>query len=275
MSRKFFVVGNWKMNGDKAFIDSMAEDLSNHPIDPDVEVVVGSPSCYLMYARKRLPLTFGVAAQNCYKSLKGAFTGELSPLMIKDCDCEWVILGHIERRHFFGETDVLTGEKVALALDSGLKVILCIGEQLEDRQAGKTEEVCFDQLKAIANQVSDWSRIVLAYDSLWATGSGIAATPQQAQQLHFALRQWVAENVSVEVSESLRILYAGSVTAANCQKLATCPDIDGFLVGGASLKPDFINIINARLETRFPIKGSSRSFKRGVTQAAGWATQGF
>ena len=247
MGRKFFVVGNWKMNGTKAFIDSMSQNLSSKKqMDPDVEIVVGPPSCYLMYTRVKMPSYIGISAQNCYKKTKGAFTGELSPMMIKDCACKWIILGHVERRHVFGETNVLIGEKVALALDSGLSVILCIGEKLED--AGKIQEVCFDQLKAIAEHVSDWSKVVLAYDSLWATGSGIAATPQQAQKLHFALRTWVAENVSVEVSESLRILYAGSVTSTNCQELAACPDIDGFLVGGASLKADFIDIINANLK---------------------------
>ena len=248
MGRKFFVVGNWKMNGNKAFIDSMTQNLSKKQMDPDVQVVVGPPSCYLMYTREKMPSYIGISAQNCYKETKGAFTGELSPMMIKDCDCEWIILGHIERRHVFGETNVLIGEKVSLALGSGLNVILCIGEKLEDRDAGKTEEVCFDQMKAISGHVSDWSKVVLAYDSLWATGSGIAATPQQAQKLHFALRTWVAENVSVEVSESLRILYAGSVTSTNWQELAACPDIDGFLVGGASLKSDFIDIINANLK---------------------------
>jgi len=200
----------------------------------------------LMYVSGKLPSEkFGVAAQNCYKVAKGAFTAEISPQMIKDCGCQWVILGHSERRHVFGETDELIGEKVGFALESGLSIIPCIGEKLEEREAGKTEEVCFNQLKAIADKVSDWSKVVLAYEPVWAIGTGKTASPEQAQEVHAALRKWLAEKVSPEVSENLRILYGGSVSAANCKELATCPDIDGFLVGGASLKPDFVTIINA------------------------------
>merc|ERR1711894_453463 len=224
MGRKFFVGGNWKMNGDKASIDGIIDFLVKGPTDPNVDVVVGCPPCYLMYVADKLPADkFGVAAQNCYKAAKGAFTGELSPLMIKDCGCNWVILGHSE----------------------GLHILPCIGEKLEERGAGKTEEVCFNQLKAIADKVSDWSKVVLAYEPVWAIGTGKTATPAQAQEVHAALRKWLAEKVSAEVSENLRILYGGSVSASNCKELATCPDIDGFLVGGASLKPDFVTIINA------------------------------
>ncbi len=124
------------------------------------------------------------------------FLAEISPGMIKDCGCEWVILGHSERRHVFGETDDLIGDKVAFALESGLKIIPCIGEKLDEREAGKTEEVCFKQMKAIADKVSDWSRVVLAYEPVWAIGTGKTATPQQAQDVHVALRKWLSENVS-------------------------------------------------------------------------------
>jgi len=246
MGRKFFVGGNWKMNGDKASIDGICDFLVKGPTDDNVDVVVGCPPCYLMYVREKLPANkFGVAAQNCYKVAKGAFTAEISPQMIKDCGCEWVILGHSERRHVFGENDVLIGEKVGFALESGLQIIPCIGEKLEEREAGKTEEVCFNQLQAIVDNVKDWSKVVLAYEPVWAIGTGKTATPEQAQEVHAALRKWLAEKVSAEVAENLRILYGGSVSASNCKELATCPDIDGFLVGGASLKPDFVTIINA------------------------------
>jgi len=246
MGRKFFVGGNWKMNGDKASIDVICDFLIKGPTDPNVEVVVSCSPCYLMYVRDKLPADkFGVAAQNCHKAAKGAFTGEISPLMVKDCGCDWVILGHSERRHVFGETDALIGEKVAFALESGLHLIPCIGEKLEEREAGKTEEVCFNQLKAIADNVKDWSKVVLAYEPVWAIGTGKVATPAQAQEVHVALRKWLTENVSAEVAENVRILYGGSVSAGNCKELGACPDIDGFLVGGASLKPDFVQIINA------------------------------
>jgi len=233
------------MNGSKDSIDKIIEFLTTGPLDPNTEVVVGVSPCYLDYVRSKLPSTIGVAAQNCYKAEKGAFTGEISPAMIKDCGCEWVILGHSERRNIFGETDQLIGEKVGFALQSGLSVIPCIGELLEEREAGKTTEVCFRQLKAIAQNVTDWSRVVIAYEPVWAIGTGKTATPEQAQEVHAAIRKWLEENVSADVAAATRILYGGSVSASNCRELAACPDIDGSLVGGASLKPDFVQIVNA------------------------------
>jgi len=233
------------MNGDKASIDGIIAFLKAGPLDPNTDVVVAVPACYLDYARQRLPETIGVAAQNCYKAPKGAFTGETSTGMIKDCGATWLLLGHSERRHVFGEADELIGEKVAFALDQGLNILPCIGEKLEERQAGKTNEVCFRQLKAIADKVSDWSRVVIAYEPVWAIGTGVTATPEQAQEVHQSLRAWLTENYSAEVANNLRILYGGSVTAGNCRDLAACKDIDGSLVGGASLKPDFVKIVNA------------------------------
>lgn len=246
MGRKFCVGGNWKMNGDKASITELCKTLSAGPLDPNTEVVVGCPAPYLSLARSQLPETIGVAAQNCYKVAKGAFTGEISPAMLKDLGLGWVILGHSERRAIFGETDELIAEKVAHALAEGLKVIACIGETLQEREAGQTEAVCFRQTKAIAAQVKDWSNVVVAYEPVWAIGTGKTATPEQAQEVHAALRKWFTENVSADVSNAIRIQYGGSVTAANCRELAAKPDIDGFLVGGASLKPEFIQIVNAR-----------------------------
>merc|ERR1711973_478306 len=169
--RKFFVGGNWKMNGSKAMIDELSGMLNEKCVGKETEVVVG------------------VASQNCYKAEKGAFTGETACSMIKDCGAEWVILGHSERRHVFGESDQLVGEKVAFALSSGLKILPCIGEKLEEREAGKTEEVCFTQLKAIVDNVqgNSWDSVVLAYEPVWAVGTGKVATPQQAQDVHAAL----------------------------------------------------------------------------------------
>ena len=165
--------------------------------------------------------------------------------MILDCGCKWVILGHSERRNVFDETDALIGEKVGHALAAGLSVIPCFGEKLEERQEDRTLEVCFKQLAAIANNVLDWGKVVLAYEPVWAIGTGLTATPAQAQEVHAAVRSWLAANVSQEVAAATRILYGGSVSASNCRELAACPDIDGSLVGGASLKPDFVQIINA------------------------------
>jgi len=244
--RKFFVGGNWKMNGDKAAIDGIISFMKAGPLSPDTEVVVGCPQCYLMYTRDHMPSNVGVAAQNCYKVAKGAFTGEIAPAMIKDLGCEWVILGHSERRHVFGESDQLIGEKVKHALEAGLKVIPCIGEKLDERESNRTQEVVFAQMKALLPNITDWSRVVIAYEPVWAIGTGKVASPQQAQEVHAQLRQWLKDNVNADVAASCRIIYGGSVTTATCAELSKTGDIDGFLVGGASLKPDFVQIINAR-----------------------------
>ena len=246
-SRKFFVGGNWKMNNLKKDNEKLIELLNNSNINHDTtEVLVGPPALYVDFVRQKLNAKFHVAAQNCYKVEKGAFTGDISPAMIKDVGANYVILGHSERRNVFGESDQLIGEKVKHALESGLNVLPCIGEKLEEREAGKTEEVVFRQLKHIAENINDWSRVVIAYEPVWAIGTGRTATPQQAQEVHAQLRKWLTENVSKQVSDSTRILYGGSVTGGNAKELASQPDIDGFLVGGASLKPEFIDICNAR-----------------------------
>ncbi|KAB0799935.1 hypothetical protein PPYR_07815 [Photinus pyralis] len=246
MGRKFVVGGNWKMNGDKKQISEIIEFLKAGPLHPDTQVIVGVPAIYLEHVKQSVPSNVEVAAQNCYKIPKGAFTGEISPAMIKDIGVNWVILGHSERRNVFGESDELVAEKVAHALDSGLKVIACIGEKLEEREAGQTEAVVFRQTKAIADKIKDWSHVVIAYEPVWAIGTGKTATPAQAQEVHKALRGWLSSNVSAQVGETVSIQYGGSVTAANCKELASQPDIDGFLVGGASLKPEFVNIVNAK-----------------------------
>ncbi|RWS17639.1 triosephosphate isomerase-like protein [Dinothrombium tinctorium] len=247
MGRRFFVGGNWKMNGNKKSIDEIIAFLTEGPLDPEVEVVVGCPSVYLDYVHSKLSLkNVEIGAQNCYKEAKGAFTGEISPAMIKDVGGTWVILGHSERRHKFGENDQLIAEKIKHALDEGLKVIACIGETLEEREAGKTTDVVFTQMKAIANTVKDWDKVVIAYEPVWAIGTGKTATPEQAQEVHEQLRKWLVDNVSKAVSEGTRILYGGSVTGSNCKDLAAKQDVDGFLVGGASLKREFVDIVNAK-----------------------------
>lgn len=234
------------MNGTKSEIDGIVAFLKNGPLDSNVEVVVGVPSIYLTYVKNILPNNVSIAGQNTYKVAKGAFTGEISPVMLLDNGIPWVILGHSERRNVFGETDELVAEKVAHALEAGLKVIACIGEKLEEREAGKTEEVVFRQTKAIADKIKSWNNVVIAYEPVWAIGTGKTATPQQAQEVHAKLRDWFSKNVNQTVAETVRIIYGGSVTAGNAKDLAKEKDIDGFLVGGASLKPDFVQIVNAK-----------------------------
>lgn len=236
------------MNGNSESISEIVKFLNEGVTGTTpVEVVVAPPSLYIKQVRDSVAESVAVSAQNCYKVAKGAFTGEISAEMVKDLGCKWVILGHSERRHKFNESDELIGEKVQHALSAGIGVIACVGELLSEREAGQTTEVVFRQTKAIADNVSDWSKVVIAYEPVWAIGTGETATPEQAQEVHRQLRKWIRDNVSADVANSLRIIYGGSVNAKNCRELATKADVDGFLVGGASLKPEFLEIINARL----------------------------
>uniref|UniRef100_A0A7N0U5J4 Triosephosphate isomerase n=1 Tax=Kalanchoe fedtschenkoi TaxID=63787 RepID=A0A7N0U5J4_KALFE len=243
---KFFVGGNWKCNGTKDSIKKLVSDLNSATLEPDVDVVVAPPFVYLDSVKNSLTGRIEVAAQNSWVGKGGAFTGEISVEQLKDIGAQWVILGHSERRHVIGEKDEFIGKKAAYALSEGLKVIACIGELLEEREAGKTFDVCFQQLKAYADYVPGWDDIVIAYEPVWAIGTGKVATPEQAQEVHVALRDWLKKNVSAEVASKTRIIYGGSVNGGNSAELAKKEDIDGFLVGGASLKgAEFATIVNS------------------------------
>ena len=170
--------------------------------------------------------------------------------MLVDAGVNWVILGHSERRHVFGESDKVIGAKVKYALDHKLKVMACIGEKLEERESNKTKEVNERQLAAIRDLVTDWSDVVIAYEPVWAIGTGKTASPEQAQEVHEQLREWLLKNVSKDAAEKTRILYGGSVTEKNAAELISKKDVDGFLVGGASLKEQFADIINACNEAK-------------------------
>ncbi|VAH72460.1 hypothetical protein VPH35_049843 [Triticum aestivum] len=247
MGRKFFVGGNWKCNGTVEQVESIVNTLNAGQIASTdvVEVVVSPPYVFLPTVKAKLRPEIQVAAQNCWVKKGGAFTGEVSAEMLVNLGVPWVILGHSERRSLMGESSEFVGEKVAYALAQGLKVIACVGETLEQREAGSTMEVVAEQTKAITGKIKDWTNVVVAYEPVWAIGTGKVATPAQAQEVHANLRDWLKTNVSPEVAASTRIIYGGSVTGASCKELAGQPDVDGFLVGGASLKPEFIDIINA------------------------------
>jgi triosephosphate isomerase len=249
MARKFFVGGNFKMNpGTLAQKKAITEALNKADIDSSVEVVIAPPALYLLPLRDILRKDIAIAAQNAHEKSTGAFTGEISATQLKDADIHYVILGHSERRTYFKETSELVAAKTRAALDAGLTVILCIGETLSEREANKTLEVCESQLAPVvaALEPEDWTKIVVAYEPVWAIGTGVTATPEQAQEAHDGLRKYLAKAVSADVANAVRIIYGGSVTAANARQLGEKPDIDGFLVGGASLKPEFADIINAR-----------------------------
>ncbi|KAF9578362.1 triosephosphate isomerase [Lunasporangiospora selenospora] len=246
MTRKFIVGGNFKMNGSVSSLNTLIEGLNQGDLDSNVEIVVSPPFVYLDQVRKSVRKDIAVAGQNCYHKTSGAYTGEVAPEMLKDLGIEWVILGHSERREIFKESDDEIGAKVAHALKTGLKVMACVGESLEEREANKTTEVVFRQLAAIAKQINDWSDVVVAYEPVWAIGTGKVATPDQAQEVHKAIREWLSTNVSAETAAATRIMYGGSVNAGNASTLAKEEDVDGFLVGGASLKPEFVTICNAK-----------------------------
>ncbi|KAH1066869.1 hypothetical protein J1N35_031856 [Gossypium stocksii] len=247
MARKFFVGGNWKCNGTTEEVKKIVTTLNEVevPSEDVVEVVVSPPFVFLTFVNSLLRSDFHVAAQNCWVRKGGAFTGEISAEMLVNLSIPWVIIGHSERRALLNESNEFVGDKVAYALSQGLKVIACIGETLEERESGSTMAVVAAQTKAIAGKVTNWDNVVLAYEPVWAIGTGKVATPVQAQEVHCELRKWLHENVGGDIAASTRIIYGGSVNGANCKELAAQPDVDGFLVGGASLKPEFVDIIKA------------------------------
>jgi triosephosphate isomerase len=194
-----------------------------------------------------------VGAQNCGANDKpGAFTGEICASQLVDAGVQWVIIGHSERREGFGmagEDSELCAKKLKVALDAGLKVMFAIGEKKEERESGVTMEVCASQLQPAAKllEEKDWANVAIAYEPVWAIGTGLTATPEMAQETHKSIREWVAEHVSADVASAVRIQYGGSMKGANAKELLAQPDIDGGLIGGASLKADFFNVVNGAL----------------------------
>jgi triosephosphate isomerase len=187
-----------------------------------------------------------ISAQDCYVA-DGAFTGEVSAGALVDSGVNWTILGHSERRHVFGETDELLGKKLTAALAAGLHVIYCIGELEKERDEGRTNDVLATQLAPLFKQSIDWTRVVIAYEPVWAIGTGKNATPAIAQETHEFVRAHIAKNAGDAVAGAVRVLYGGSVKSNNCVELAACKDVDGFLVGGASLLADqFEAILKSR-----------------------------
>jgi triosephosphate isomerase len=243
---RFFVGGNWKCNGTVDSVSQLVKDLNAGSIPPEVDVVISPTFVHLETVKQTIKGPYEIAAQNCWTGKGGAFTGEISAEMLKDMDIPWVILGHSERRSLCGESCDVVGTKIRYALDQGLKVIACIGETLEERESGDMFNVLDQQLVPIQNAVDDWANVVIAYEPVWAIGTGVVATPDQAEEAHAFVRKWLEEHIGQENAANLRILYGGSVNDGNCVELSKKPNVDGFLVGGASLKGDtFVTICNA------------------------------
>jgi triosephosphate isomerase (TIM) len=248
--RKKFIAGNWKMNttwdGGPALAGTIAIAIDK---TTDVEVVVCPPFVYLEAVREAIAdSSVGLGAQNCYHEAKGAFTGEISPQMLVDIGCQYVILGHSERRAIFEETNQAINKKVQAALAVGLTPILCVGETLAERQANRTSAVVREQMEGSLAGLSaeQMLKMVIAYEPVWAIGTGVVATPEQAEEVHADLRKLLETRYNSEVASSVRIQYGGSVNAENAASLLGQPNIDGALVGGASLKADgFLAIVAA------------------------------
>ena len=248
MQRKPFIAGNWKMNLDRAAAVALAEGVVQAAATVDgVDIAICPPSVYLDAVSKIVAGSrVALGAQNVYYQPDGAYTGEISVAMLKDFGCTYVILGHSERRHILGEKDEEINKKTLAALDGGLTPIVCVGELLEEREAGRTLEVIRRQFDGSLAGLSEAqiTRIVIAYEPVWAIGTGKVATPQQAEEVHLDLRKILQERYNKDVAEVVRIQYGGSVKPENAAELLTQPDIDGALVGGASLKVgQFMGII--------------------------------
>jgi triosephosphate isomerase len=252
--RRIFVAGNWKMNTTLATGVALARQVAAEvsASRPPVDVAVCPPFPYLLAVRDALAdSTVQLGAQNAYFAPPGAFTGEVALAMLQDCGCRWVILGHSERRQFFGETDAIINQKIHAALGANMGVIFCVGELLAERQTGRTEQVLETQMSGgLAGVSADGlAQIVIAYEPVWAIGTGVTATPDQAEGAHAFLRKWLSTHYNSGLAESVRIQYGGSVKPENARELLSQPNVDGALVGGASLKADqFLPIIRAAAE---------------------------
>ena len=243
--RKTIVAGNWKMNASKESVNKLVMGILSGMSNVSSEVVICAPFPYLSQVEALITHSqVRLGAQNLNTNMSGAFTGEVSADMIKDFGAQHVIVGHSERRSFYGETNTIVAEKVKAALDSDLIPLFCVGETLEQREAGETESVVAAQINTVVDLVGidAFLNIVVAYEPVWAIGTGVTASPEQAQKAHAFIRQLLANN-NYDVAQQTPILYGGSMNAANAKELIACADIDGGLIGGASLKPeDFLQI---------------------------------
>ncbi|MCD4830666.1 MAG: triose-phosphate isomerase [Anaerohalosphaeraceae bacterium] len=253
--RKPFLGGNWKMNTDKASAVALASALADSvgSLTDKVDVAVCPPFVYLDTVSQALAQSsIAVSSQDIYFESNGAFTGEISTDMLKDVGCEYVLVGHSERRHVIGETDELINRKVKAAIAAGLKVIFCVGELLAQREAEQTDEVVKQQIEKglVGIDAAGAANITIAYEPVWAIGTGLTATPAQAQEVHAMIRNLIAGMYSQDFADQVRIQYGGSAKPANAAELMSQPDVDGLLIGGASLKPeDFTSMIASAAES--------------------------
>eukprot|EP00769_Ergobibamus_cyprinoides_P001695 gnl/Ergobibamus_cyprinoides/2759.p2 GENE.gnl/Ergobibamus_cyprinoides/2759~~gnl/Ergobibamus_cyprinoides/2759.p2 ORF type:complete len:231 (+),score=139.41 gnl/Ergobibamus_cyprinoides/2759:22-693(+) len=215
--RTLFIGGNFKANGTVATVTELAAGFSAASYPEGMDVVIAPTAIHIPLAQAKMPAAIAIAAQNCFDKPSGAYTGELSTEILADMGVKNVITGHSERRHILKESDEFVASKTLKAIEQGMTAIFCIGELLEEREAGQTEAVCFRQMEAVRKVITpaQWAQVVIAYEPVWAIGTGKVASPEQAQEVHAALRAWLAENVSAEVAAATRIVYGGSVKLGN------------------------------------------------------------
>lgn len=247
--RKNIVAGNWKMNKTLSegisFVNELSETLAGRTVNCDV--VIAAPFIHLA-SLAPIAKGFGISAENCADKAEGAYTGEVSAAMVASTGAKYVILGHSERRAYYGETDTILTEKVKLTLANDLTPIFCIGEVKEEREAGKHFQVVEEQIENALFGLSaeEFSKLVLAYEPVWAIGTGLTATADQAQEIHAHIRSFIAKKYGDEIANNCTILYGGSCNGSNAQDIFSRPDVDGGLIGGASLAVDkFLPIIEA------------------------------
>ena len=249
--RRPFIAGNWKMNTDSVSSIELAKGISSavSEFNGNIDIAIIPPFVYINEIVKASATSkVAVGAQDIFYENKGAFTGEISAAMLKDIGCTYCLCGHSERRHVIGESDELVNKKVTAAINGGLLPILCVGEFLEERESEKTTEVITRQIKAglAGLNAEKAAAVTLAYEPVWAIGTGLTATPAQAQEVHATIRSLVSELYSKELADDMRIQYGGSAKADNAADIMAQQDVDGLLVGGASLKAeDFVAIIKA------------------------------
>lgn len=254
--RKPFIGGNWKMNTDGKSAIELAKGVAQkcESMLSKADVCVCPPFVYLSSVKQALgSSSVSLGAQDVYFEAKGAFTGEISCQMLKDVGCKYVIIGHSERRHVIKETDALINKKLIASIDAGLLPIFCVGELLEERNAAKTLAVVESQIKqGLAGISAEKAKLItIAYEPVWAIGTGLTASPQQAQEVHLLIRKLLATMYNKTLADQMIIQYGGSVKADNAAELIMQPDVDGFLVGGASLKlDDFAAIVKATVEAK-------------------------
>eukprot|EP01138_Halocafeteria_seosinensis_P011658 gb/GECG01011911.1/.p1 GENE.gb/GECG01011911.1/~~gb/GECG01011911.1/.p1 ORF type:complete len:676 (+),score=87.37 gb/GECG01011911.1/:1-2028(+) len=253
--RRFFVGGNWKCNGSFGDVENLLQRLNKASVKRNTEVVVAPPSLYLDWVSTDIRPDYATAAQDVNFEGNGPYTGGISASMVAETGAEYTIVGHSERRAQYGESPEMVGDKAKQAVSAGLNVIYCIGETLEERESSKTMDVLTKQLQPLFDRVPKESqdKIVIAYEPVWAIGTGKSATENQVQETHQSIRDYVRQNVNSELAEKIRIIYGGSVDGNSCTSLSKLPDLDGFLVGGASLNSDFIDIINSNPGESKPI----------------------